>query len=133
MQSIDDVKNEAAFGNAIIDAKNLKNMKQIQAALTDDLANSKIDIDTWTKKDAALEAAVKTIQQRLNQESFNVNTPLVLLRSHGFGAPVEHSFTMGSLVTQQVVRESVQKLSDMGEVYKAVIEISEERLANNYY
>lgn len=133
MQSIDDVKNEAAFGNAIIDANSLKRMKQIQAALIDDLANGKIDIDTWTKKDDQYDVSVKKIQQRLNQDGFNVNKPLVLLRSHGFGAPVEHSFTMGSLVTQQVVRQSIQKLLDMGRPYKVVIAKSEKRLANNYY
>lgn len=133
MQSIDDVKNQSAFGNAIIDAQNLKHMKEIQAALTDDLGNGKIDIDVWTKKDAAYDAAVKKIQQRLKDEHFDLDKPHVLLRANGFGVPVEHSFVTGSLVTQQVVRASIQKLSAMGSAYKKVIEISEKRLASKYY
>lgn len=133
MQSIDDVKNQSAFGNAIIDAQNLKRMKELQAGLTEDLANGKIDIDEWTKKDAAYDVAVQKIQQRLKDANFGLDKPLVLLRAHGFGAPMEHSFSTGSLVTQQVVREAIQKMSVMGGEYKKVIESAKNRLDSNYY
>lgn len=133
MQSIDDVKNQAAFGNAIIDAQNLKNMKELQASLTDQLADGKIDIDEWTKKDAAYDVAVAKIMKRLQNDNFDITKDHVLLRSQGYGAPVGHSFVMGSLVNQRVVRESIQKLTKMGNMYKAVVDISEKRLASNYY
>jgi hypothetical protein len=133
MESIDDVKNETKFGEVIIDANNLLKMKQLQAALTDDLASGKIDIDEWLKKDAAFSKAIQTIQARLDAARFSRTQPLVLLRKDGFGAPVEHSFDRGSLVNQEVVRAAIQRLSAMGEAYKVVIETSRARLADNYY
>jgi len=133
MQSIDDIKNQAKFGEAIIDANNLLKMKTLQAALTDDLASDKIDIDEWTKKDAAYSAAIKVIQKRLDDGKFNTAQPLVLSVEHGFGAPVSHSFTNGSAVNQAVVRAAIQKLSAKGEAYKVVIETSKARLASVYY
>lgn len=132
-ESIDDVKNQAAFDNSLIDAKNLKNMKELQASLTDQLANGLIDIDTWTKLDDKYDAAVNKIQERLAKDGFNLNAPLVLLATDGFGMPLEHSFTDGSLVAQKIVRNSILKLSKMGETYRPAIEKSESRLADNYF
>lgn len=133
MQSIDDVKNESAFGNALIDAQNLRRMKQLQAGLTEDLAKDTLDIDEWAKKDSAYDLAVKKIQQRLKEASFDVTKPVVLQRAHGFGPAVEHSFTAGSLVTQQIVRASIKALASRGNAYQAAVSASEARLANNYY
>ena len=133
MQSIDDVKNQTVFGKTIIDAKNLLNMKTLQAALTDALANNTIDIDTWTKKDIAYSAAVNTIQARLDADSFDTKKTLALTVRHGFGAPVQHSFATGSAVNQQVVRAAIQRLSTMGAAYKVVVEKSTARLASVYY
>lgn len=133
MQSIDDVKNQAKFGEAIIDANNLLKMKTLQAALTDDLALGSIDIDEWTKKDAAYSAAINTIQKRLDDAKFDTTKPLVLAVEHGFGATVSHSFANGSAANQEVVRSAIQRLSAKGEVCKVVIETSKARLASVYY
>lgn len=132
VRSIDDVKNESKFGEAIIDARSLKNMKDIQAALIDDLSSGKIDIDTWTVKDAKYEAAVKTIRDRLNSRSFRANA-LLLAAADGFGQPVEYLFDKGSLLTQEVVRASIEKLSGMGAAYKEIVAVSSQRLAANYF
>ena len=133
MQSIDDVKNQTAFGAAQIDALNLLHMKTLQAALTDDVGSGKLDIDEWTKKDQVYSAAVKAIQARLDADKFDRAKPLVLLRNAGFGTPVGHSFQTGSLVDQEVVRAAIQKLSKMGAAYKVVVEASQARLTSTYY
>jgi hypothetical protein len=133
MQSIDDVKNQAKFGEVIIDAKNLLHMKTLQAALTDALASGELTIDEWTKKDEAYSAAIKIIQKRLDDAKFDITTPLTLSAADGFGMPVRHSFPRGSALDQEVVRAAVEKLSTMGDAYKGVIEISKARLASVYY
>lgn len=133
MQSIDDVKNEAKFGEAVIDARNLLNMKTVQAALTDDLAAGKINIDEWMKKDDAYSQAVDRIQKRLDAAKFDTAKPLMLTREAGFGVSVQHSFATGSTVNQEVVRAAIQRLSTMGAAYKVVIEKSNARLAGVYY
>jgi hypothetical protein len=133
MQSIEDVKNEARFGEAVIDARNLLSMKTLQAALTDDLASGKINIDEWMKKDDAYSIAVKRIEDRLAAAKFDTAKPLMLMREAGFGAPVRHSFATGSAVNQEVVRAAIQKLSTMGAAYKVVVEKSNARLASVYY
>ncbi|MDD2774419.1 MAG: hypothetical protein PHU06_00540 [Gallionella sp.] len=133
MQSIDDVKNDAKFGAAVIDAKNLLNMKTIQAALTDDLASGKLSIDEWMKKDEQFSIGIKRIEDRLAADKFDTTKPLMLMRSAGFGAPVQHSFATGSAVNQEVVRLAIKRLSAMGAAYKVVIEKSNARLASVYY
>jgi len=133
MQSIDDVKNDAVWGQAIIDAKNLMAMKTLQAALTDDLAAGKINLDEWAKKDAEFSKMVDRLVDRLEAHKFNMAKPVMLTRATGFGAPVRHSFAEGSVVTQEVVRAAIRRLSLMGEGNKVVIERSEARLASGYY
>jgi hypothetical protein len=133
MQSIDDVKSDAKFGEAVIDAKNLLAMKTLQAALTDDLAAGKINIDEWTKKDGAYAAAVQTIEARLDAAKFNTSNAFALTAADGFGAPVEHSFAAGSAANQELVRAAIQKLSARGAAYKVVVETSKSRLASVYY
>jgi hypothetical protein len=133
MQSIDDVRNQSKFGAAIIDAKNLLNMKTLQAALTDALAGGTIDIDEWTKKDATYSQAVKTIQERLDAAKFDTARSFALTASAGFGAPVEHSFAGGSTANQELVRAAIQRLSAKGGAYKTVVETSKARLASTYY
>jgi len=66
MQSINDLKNKAEAGGAMIDARNLLTMKTLQAALTEQLAEHMINIDTWTRKSAAYSAAIKAIEDRLH-------------------------------------------------------------------
>jgi len=133
MQSMDDVKNEAKFGEAVIDAKNLMNMKTLQAAITDDLASGKINIEEWNKKDDAYSLAVSKIESRLNAAKFDSAKPLMLKRKAGFGAAVNHSFNVGSATSQAVVMASIKKLSKMGLGYKDVIEKSNARLGKVYF
>lgn len=133
MQSIDDVKNEAKYGEAVIDARNLLNMKTLQAALTDDLASCKINIDEWMKKDDMYSIAVKRIEERLVAANFDTAKPIMMTRGAGFGAPVRHSFATGSKVNQEVVHAAIQRLSTMGTAYKVVVEKSKARLASIYY
>ncbi|MDD2728648.1 hypothetical protein [Malikia sp.] len=123
MESIDDLKSEASFGAAVIDAKSFINMKTIQAGLTDDLANGKIDIDEWMKKDAQFTEAVNRTRARLGADSFKVGVYLFAPRQAG----------KESLANQQVVRASILKLSAMGAAYRHVVETSKTRLASSYY
>lgn len=133
MQSIDDVRNHTKFGEAIIDAKNLLNMKRLQAALTDELANGKINIDEWKKKDDAYSNAIETIKERLAADRFDTSKLFVLTRRAGFGVSIRQSFVKGSAINRRVVRSAIQRLSKKGGAYKGVIKASEERLANLYY
>ena len=133
MQSIDDVKNEAAFGESIIDARSLISMKTLQAALVDDLASDKINLDEWDKKDDAYSHAVKKIEARLAAAKFDNTKPHVLTRSAGFGVVMHHSFAKGSATNQAVVHASIKRLAKMGAGYKAVIDTSNARLASVYY
>lgn len=133
IQSINDVKNEAKFGEAVIDYRNLMNMKTLQAALTDALASGNIDIDEWTKKDEKYSIAIKTIEARLEAAKWDKAVPLKLDRAAGFGASVEHSFVEGSKVNREVVKAAIQRLAVNGAQYRMVIERSESRLASLYY
>lgn len=133
MQSIDDVKNQAAFGAAIIDAQSYLKMKTLQAGLLDALGAGSIDIDEFTKKDNAYDGQVKKLLARLKEAKFDTAKPLMLTRGHGFGAPVSHSFAEGSAENQELVRAAIKRLSAKGDAYKIVIKTSEARLACNYY
>jgi hypothetical protein len=131
MQSIDDVKNEARFGAAVIDARSLLAMKTLQAALVEQLAAGTIDIDGWTKKDAAYSAALNTIEGRLAAARFDTAAAAPFRVTAALGAPV--ATPPGSAVNQQVVRAAIHRLSAKGDAYKAVIETSNARLATGYY
>lgn len=123
IQSIDDVKSEASFGAAVIDASNYLNMKTLQAALTDDLANGKIDIDEWMKKDAQYTEAVNRIKARLDANRLKSGVQLLSL----------HKPAPGTSANQQLVLASIQQLSALGAAYQPAIEASQARLASAYY
>jgi hypothetical protein len=123
IQSIDDIKNEAAFGAALIDAASYQQMKALQAALVDDLSNGKIDIDTWTKKDTAYDVAVKKIWDRLQAEKFQPH----LLQAAARALPT------GPTVFQQLVRDAVQRLAAKGGAYLQAVEKSNARLGRGYF
>ena len=75
LQSIDDVKNEAAFVESIIDARSLISMKTLQAALVDDLASDKINLDEWNRKDDAYSHGVMKIEARLAAAKLTLPSP----------------------------------------------------------
>ncbi len=133
MQSIQDLKNEAKFGEAVIDARNLINMKTLQAALTDRLATGNITIDQWTDLDAKYSGAIATISQRLQAASFDTTSRLRLVSISGFGGALDHSFATGSPSTQRLVRASVAQLIRMGPTFRDAVIKSQERLSKNYY
>ncbi len=128
MQSIDDVKQQAAFGQALIDAKNLIDMKILQAALTDQLADGKLDIDEWTKKDDAYSAAIRKIQARLDAAKFETARLRAMPKAALLGAPAS-----GTEVSEKLVRSAIRRLSAKGDAYKVVIQTSEARLKSHYY
>lgn len=120
MQSIDDIRSQTTFGEAIIDARNLLNMKILQAALTDDLADGRIDLDEWSKKDSAYSAAIEKIQIRLNNDKLHDLQFVASVKS-------ESSFD------RTIVVSSLNKLKSMGTQYAYVIEVTENRISSNYY
>ncbi len=133
IESIDDVKNEAKFGQAVIDYRNLMNMKTLQAALTDDLASDKIDIEAWMKKDEFYALAVKKIEDRLAAAKWDTARPLLLQRNAGFGASVDHSFIKGSPLNQALVTAAIERLSMKGGAYAIAVAKSKERLSRVYF
>ncbi len=128
MQSIDDVKQEAAFELALIEKKNLIGMKILQAALTDSLADGKLDIDEWSKKDDAYTLAIKKIQARLDAMKFEA--PRLRAMSK---AAAPKALDSGTKLSEELVRSALQRLSAMGGAYKVAIQASEARLRNHYY
>ncbi len=133
MQSIQDIKNDATWGEAVIDARNLLNMKALQAALTDDLAFQKINIEEWNKKDDAYSAAVKKIEERLDAHNFDKKKDFVLNRKAMFGPSLVHSFGEGSRFNQEIINSAIDKLKLMGSAYDGVVEKSRARLSKAYF
>jgi hypothetical protein len=73
MQSIDDIKNTAKFGLAVLDAKNLVDMKALQVGLTTRLAQGDIDLDTWVVLDGKYEGIIQVLKDRLAQPGQDQN------------------------------------------------------------
>jgi len=134
MQSIDDVKNEAKYGLAVIAARGLLDAKKLQAGLMDRVASGEIDVDTWMKLDDQYSLMVKRWQDELDKIKFDSDKTFVLTAEEGFGAPVKHSFVTGSATDQKVVRTAIEKLrSEDADAYKVVIDRAETRLSSIYY
>lgn len=127
MQSIDDIKNDASFDEVQIDKKNFLKMKELQASLTDRLADGKIDIDEWGKLDDKYSGMVNRIAARLKANGYDtskINKAAHIVRSPGYIAAPGNA---------QIVNIAIEKLSGMGEQYKNVIEKSKARLLSNYF
>lgn len=124
MQSIDDIRNETKFGEAIINSKNIINMRTLQAALTDDLASGKITIEIWVIKDAAYDKAIAQIQARLDADNFK-DRSIVSLE--------EENESDQSVAIRNLVSLSLERLSTMGDAYKEAVQISKNRLSENYF
>lgn len=147
MQSIDDLRSATLFNEALIDSKNLLNMKAVQAAITDELANGKIDIETWLKKDAAYAEAIKRIQARLDKHdlrTIHIRESLIependrcyehverkrVSKKSTFIKPESHL----SESNLELISNSVNKLSEMGEEYKIAVERTTKRITEGYY
>lgn len=126
MQSIDDVKHEAAFGAAILDAQSFLKMKTLQADLLNRLDSGKpnsLTIEDWTKLDDAYSKQIEKMQARLAADALvrpKAETPAMALST-------------GSAATQKLVHAAIQRLSAKGDAYKVVVETSKARLASLYY
>jgi hypothetical protein len=123
MESIDDVKKQVKFDLAVIEAKNLLDMKTVQAGLTDALADGKITIEEWIKKDDLYEKAVETIQVRLNALNFNTKGAIGAVKSKGSRASAN----------QKLISDAIARLSKMDGQYNRVIEKSKQRLNTLYF
>ncbi|MEW7291046.1 hypothetical protein [Aquimarina sp. 2304DJ70-9] len=122
IESIDDVKHQAKFDAALIDKNNYLHMKTLQAGLTDDLAQGKIDITTWMKLDDQYSAAVAKLKARLDADQIKSAERLVV-----------KSKSMAVSTNHQLVLDAVKKLSAMGDIHKVAIERSQARIASSYY
>jgi len=152
MQSADDIKNDASFGETVIDAKNFLAMKALQAGLTDELASGKIDITEWMTKDQAYSAAVDRIEARLKSDGYDttdkvnkiattvpvptaIPAPVTVAAdvAVAVAAPVSKYMVISVPDNIQIVTNAIEKLSEMGEKYKPVIEQSKARINSKYY
>ena len=119
MQSIDDIKNQAEFGETVIDAANLKKMKELQAGLTDLLAEGKLTVDEWIAKDGAYEGMIQTIRDRLKAHGWDEKQIAVLESSVSGHA--------------RRVSGALSKLRTMGSEFTKAIEVSEARLRVGHF
>lgn len=133
IESIDDIKNEAEYGEALIDYKNLMNMKTIQAALTDDLANGKIDINTWTKKDALFDAAIKKIEDRLKKSGWNAVSLCITPNKGDKNEVTAFDKKSISAKNRELALSAVQLLSQKGNLYEPVIRVTTRRIESGYF
>ncbi|MFL9836932.1 hypothetical protein ABS768_05440 [Flavobacterium sp. ST-75] len=116
--SIDDLKNQQSFDEAAIDIQNLMNMKRVQAALTDSLADGSISIDDWMARDEKLNAAVERLRARLDSRGFADRTKVA---------------SRGMSENQRLVTTALERLNKMGKVYYPAVSILESRLELSYY
>ncbi|WP_417368760.1 hypothetical protein [Flavobacterium beibuense] len=116
--SIDDLKNQQSFDEAAIDIQNLMNMKRVQAALTDSLADGSITIDDWMARDEKLNAAVERLRARLDSRGFADRTQVA---------------SRGMSENQRLVTAALERLNKMGEVYYPAVSILESRLELSYF
>ncbi|TIH18523.1 hypothetical protein D0S45_04715 [Marinifilum sp. JC120] len=133
MQSIDAIKVSAKYDAAIIDANNLLKMKTLQAALIDDVAEGKLSLEEWVKKDTLYSKVIDTIMKRLDAADFSRVQPFNLTADQGFGRVLVHSFDKGASADQVLVETSMRKLASMGSKYGIIIETSQKRLAETYF
>lgn len=131
IQSIDDIRNEATFQAANIEVGNLLKMKKLQAALTDDLANDKIDSAVWIAKDAVYSTIINTIQARLDAIVWE---PETLVRKEMDPEDATSS-------NEELVRSSLELLKDKRkdlDLHDAIrldyaIDVCQGRLDSGYY
>ncbi len=128
-QSIDDLKNETAFGVAVIESANLLNMKRLQAGLTDRLASGEISVDIWMKLDASYQTAIDKIQARLDEAEFKSKGIHAVVSIHSVDSRVVQSISGN----QAIVVGALARLSKTDESYQHVIKVSEERIASGYF
>ncbi len=123
IQSIDDIKHQAKFDAALINKKNYLHMKALQAALTDELGEGKIDINTWMELDRQYSEAVARLKARLSEDQLKEAQQLVAAKN-GLASDIPN---------EQLVRNAIEKISKMGATHAVALEKSKERIANAYF
>lgn len=120
MQSIDDLKNQAEFGLAILDKKNLLDMKALQIGLTARLGAGEIDIDTWVTLDSKYEGIIQGLKDRLAEHGWESaaggETELANMHSHAAEALA-----------------AIDKLKNMSSRHQNIAALVQERLASEQY
>ncbi|SHI79036.1 hypothetical protein SAMN02745244_01060 [Tessaracoccus bendigoensis DSM 12906] len=124
MQSIDDVKNEAQFDLALAAYDALIRLKRLQAALIDDLANDKLSIEAYEKKDAAYAGLIARKQKDLDDAHFK---PREASRALSVTAAAVEEWTPEALIAP------LAKLRELGADYAEIVRTTEERLEANYF
>lgn len=120
MQSIDDIKNQAEFGLAILDAKNLVDMKALQVGLTARLGAGGIDIDTWIKLDSKYEGIIQGLKDRLAEHGWEEKAPeaMALTNLHNH---------IGEATA------AIDKLKNMSTRHHNIASLVERRIAAGHY
>ena len=112
MQSIDDIKNQAKFGLAIIDSKILLDMKALQHGLIARLANGNIDIDTWVTLDSKYEGIIQGLKDRLAEHGWEEKQDdpkaLTVLNHHVEEARVAVTKLLGMSMRHQNIAKLMQ-------------------------
>ena len=122
VESIEDVKRNADFIIARINAQSLIKMKTLQAALVEQLANGKIGIDDWNKKDKEYSAIVAKLQANLDASGFKKEHPL---------QPAAFLFSGPGLISPAAT--VAEKAAKSLQVYAAAAEKTTQRLAAGYF
>lgn len=124
MQSIDDIKNQAKFGLAVLDAQNLLDMKALQVGLTARLGSGQIDIDTWIKLDGKYEGIIQELKDRLAQHGWEEKTgdtlDLARLHSHVDEARGAIETLRGKSARHRNIAALVEKRIDAGHYMRTI-------------
>ena len=120
MQSIDDIKNQAKFGLAVLDAKNLVDMKILQIGLTKRLGDGDIDIDTWVTLDSKYEGIIQGLKDRLAEHGAEDQIDSKALRD-------------GSVTHIEEARNAIEKLKGKCEKHQNIAALVERRLYSGHF
>ena len=119
IQSIDDIKNTAKFGEAVIDAESLLHWKTLQARLITRVELGEITFAEWAILDGQYAGAIEAAQNRLYGTTPDPKEVL------GLGAI--------SNTDRDAMAAAIKALALKGGKLGAVAQISKSRLQANYY
>jgi len=120
MQSIDDIKNQAKFGLAVLDAQILMDMKILQMGLTKRLGDGDIDIDTWVALDSKYEGIIQGLKDRLAE--------------HGSEEQIDSKAVLERAVPHiEEARASIGKLKGLSEKHQNIAVLVERRLNSGHF
>lgn len=133
MRSVQDVKHEQAYSEAIIAAARLLRMKEHQAALVDQLGTEPgmLTIAEWKVADAQYQEAIDQIEQSLQATKIaQPVAPVSRLASHK--TMLKASVSSSSRATK-IATDGLQRLSNMGKDFDPVVAVIQRRLQRGEY